>query len=51
LDSAWFMGSAHKLYRSAGFEIIEPYAESEIPVEFQPHWIFMEKRLSPCACT
>jgi GNAT superfamily N-acetyltransferase len=42
LDSARFMAAAHAMYRSAGFREIEPYAESEIPVEFQPKWIFME---------
>ena len=32
-------------YRSAGFQEIEPYPESEIPPEFQRHWVFMEKQL------
>ena len=45
LDSARFMKEAHSLYRSAGFQEIEPYAESEIPPEFQKHWVFMEKQL------
>lgn len=45
LDSARFMKSAHALYRSNGFQEIEPYPESEIPGEFQPNWIFMEKVL------
>lgn len=45
LDSARFMKSAHTLYRSNGFQEIEPYPESEIPEEFQPNWIFMEKIL------
>lgn len=45
LDSARFMQAAHALYRSAGFCEIEPYPESEIPLEFQKHWIFMEKSL------
>ena len=45
LDSAGFMKAAHALYRSAGFRVIEPYAESEIPREFQRHWIFMEREL------
>lgn len=45
LDSARFMKEAHSLYRSAGFEEIEPYPESEIPEEYQAHWIFMEKHL------
>jgi GNAT superfamily N-acetyltransferase len=46
LDSARFMGAAHALYRSAGFQDIEPYDESEIPPEFREHWIFMEKTLA-----
>ena len=45
LDSARFMKAAHSLYRSAGFQEIEPYTESEIPPEFQRHWVFMEKQL------
>jgi GNAT superfamily N-acetyltransferase len=45
LDSARFMKSAHSLYRSAGFQVIEPYPESEIPPQFQKHWVFMEKKL------
>jgi len=45
LDSARFMKAAHALYQSAGFREIEPYPESEIPPEFQDHWIFMEKSL------
>jgi len=42
LDSAGFMKEAHRLYRSIGFREIEAYAGSEIPKEFQRHWIFME---------
>ena len=45
LDSARFMKAAHSLYRSAGFREIEPYPESEIPLDFQENWIFMEKQL------
>jgi ribosomal protein S18 acetylase RimI-like enzyme len=45
LDSARFMTGAHALYRSAGFREIAPYPESEIPSEFQEHWVFMEKDL------
>jgi GNAT superfamily N-acetyltransferase len=41
LDSARFMKQAHALYRSFGFREIEPYEGSEIPKEFQVHWIFM----------
>jgi ribosomal protein S18 acetylase RimI-like enzyme len=45
LDSARFMYAAHSLYRSSGFQEINPYPESEIPEEFQPNWIFMERKL------
>jgi GNAT superfamily N-acetyltransferase len=45
LDSTRFMKEAHSLYRSVGFREIEPYPESEIPEEFQEHWVFMEKDL------
>jgi GNAT superfamily N-acetyltransferase len=45
LDSARFMVGAHTLYRSAGFNEIAEYPESEIPKEFRAHWIFMEKEL------
>ena len=47
LDSTRFMKAAHALYRSAGFQEIEPYPESEIPPEFHRHWVFMEKQLKP----
>jgi GNAT superfamily N-acetyltransferase len=43
LDSARFMTAAHNLYRSFGFREIEPYAGSEVPLEFQKHWIFMQR--------
>lgn len=42
LDSARFMTEAHQLYRSIGFQEINAYEGSEIPAEFQEHWIFME---------
>jgi GNAT superfamily N-acetyltransferase len=45
LDSARFMTEAHQLYRSTGFREIEAYEGSEIPKEFQNHWIFMEREL------
>jgi GNAT superfamily N-acetyltransferase len=45
LDSTRFMEEAHALYRSEGFREIGPYAGSEIPVEFQKHWLFMERDL------
>jgi GNAT superfamily N-acetyltransferase len=43
LDSARFMGDAHRLYRKLGFQEIEPYEGSEIPLSFQSNWVFMEK--------
>lgn len=46
LDSARFMQTAHWLYRSAGFAEIEPYPESEIPVELRHHWLFMALSLA-----
>jgi GNAT superfamily N-acetyltransferase len=45
LDSARFMIDAHRLYRTSGFHEIESYEGSEIPQEFQHHWIFMELEL------
>jgi GNAT superfamily N-acetyltransferase len=45
LDSAQFMREAHQLYRSIGFKEIAPYEGSEIPKEFQEHWVFMEMAL------
>jgi GNAT superfamily N-acetyltransferase len=45
LDNARFMEAAHSLYRSNGFYEIDPYPESEIPEAFQPHWIFIERKL------
>jgi GNAT superfamily N-acetyltransferase len=46
LDSARFMVEAHGLYRACGFYEIGAYVGSEIPTEFQEHWIFMELDLS-----
>jgi GNAT superfamily N-acetyltransferase len=45
LDSTRFMVEAHALYRSCGFHETEPYEGSEIPVEYQAHWIFLERDL------
>ena len=47
LDSARFMKEAHQLYRSIGFKEIAPYEGSEIPKDFQMHWVFMEMSLEP----
>jgi GNAT superfamily N-acetyltransferase len=46
LDSPDFMTAAHGLYRSSGFVEIGPYPESEIPDEYKPHWVFMERTLT-----
>ena len=46
LDSARFMIEAHQLYRSTGFYDIDPYEGSEIPIEFQKHWVFLQIELS-----
>lgn len=46
LDSARFMKEAHQLYRTMGFIEIGPYEGSEIPVEYQSKWIFMERQLT-----
>ena len=46
LDSARFMAEAHQLYRTNGFREIPAYEGSEIPKEFQDHWIFMECELA-----
>jgi GNAT superfamily N-acetyltransferase len=45
LDSARFMTEAHRLYLTNGFREIQAYEGSEIPREFQKHWIFMERDL------
>jgi len=45
LDSGRFMTTAHKLYRSFGFVECNGYPETEIPPQFRPQWLFMEKTL------
>ena len=44
LDSPVWATASHHLYRSVGFRDIDAYPESEIPVEYQKYWIFMEKK-------
>ena len=46
LDTAGFMQAAQALYRSAGFQAIAPYPESEVPPELHRDWLFLERRLS-----
>jgi GNAT superfamily N-acetyltransferase len=45
LDSPDFMTAADGLYLSRGFVGIDPNPESEIPDEYEPHWVFMERGL------
>lgn len=47
LDSARFMLDAHRLYRTLGFQEIAPYEGSEIPLDFQRNWVFMQKEIAP----
>jgi GNAT superfamily N-acetyltransferase len=42
LDTAPFAKEAQGLYRSFGFQNIEPYPESQILEKYHPSWIFME---------
>jgi hypothetical protein len=43
LDSAKYMTKAHKLFRSFGFQNIEPYVESGIQEEYHEYWVFIGK--------
>ena len=45
LDSGRFMTTARKLYRSFGFVECNKYPETEVPPQFSPQWLFMEKTL------
>jgi GNAT superfamily N-acetyltransferase len=45
LDSARFMTSAHRLYRSFGFVECDGYPETEVPPQFKPQWLFMRKAI------
>ena len=46
LDTGWFMSDAHRLYRAAGFEECAPYAESQVPADFDPRWKYMRLDLT-----
>ncbi len=45
LDSAPFMKAAQRIYETSGFKDCEAYEETEVPVDFRPHWRFMERDL------
>ncbi|MHA1745584.1 MAG: GNAT family N-acetyltransferase, partial [Promethearchaeota archaeon] len=45
LDMGIFLTAALHLYHSVGFYEIEEYPETEIPAEFRPYWLFLEKKL------
>ncbi|MFX0139224.1 MAG: GNAT family N-acetyltransferase [Candidatus Hodarchaeota archaeon] len=45
LDTGRFMSAAQYIYRSAGFQEINKYPETEVPLEMQPYWHYMEKKL------
>jgi len=45
LDTGKFMDAAQYVYRSAGFQEREKYPETEVPPQFEPFWLYMEKSL------
>ena len=49
LDSGRFMVDAQRLYRTFGFQEIEPYEGSEVPPRFQSISVFMQKDIDPYA--
>jgi GNAT superfamily N-acetyltransferase len=51
LDTGWFMTDAHRLYCAAGFEECAPYAESEVPADFDPRWKYMRLDLTSASPT
>jgi ribosomal protein S18 acetylase RimI-like enzyme len=44
LDTPKWAYAAQHIYKSAGFEEIEGYSESEIPQEFRSYWMFMKRK-------
>lgn len=45
LETGAFMTTAQHLYRSVGFRDREMYPETEVPLQLQHVWLFMEKRI------
>ncbi len=45
LDTGQFMRAAQQVYLSEGFYERDKYPETEVPLELQPYWIYMEKKL------
>jgi len=45
LDSAPFMPAAQALYERLGFVDRAPYPQTEVPLDFQARWRFMERGL------
>jgi ribosomal protein S18 acetylase RimI-like enzyme len=45
LDTGKFMITAKHIYRSAGFKEIEKYPTTEVPLDVQSYWLYMEKEL------
>ena len=43
LDTPKWAHAAQHIYRSAGFEEIEEYPESQIPSDLRKYWMFMKK--------
>jgi len=45
LESPRSWVGAHALYRTLGFEAVEMYPESEVPVHLRNSWVFMQLAL------
>ena len=46
LDSAEFLHSAHKLFKSYGFKDRDRYEGTEVPAEFSHYFMYMEMSLA-----